>query len=246
MASKRKPNGLVQIIRDLGSIKLAIFSAIGIVVLLAVLPWLLRLYIDYTGAAEVSGDPGLALEGTISLVTLALILGGGVFALTEYLEGEEDRKDRERQSSLLRSQDIVERMNTKADIEARRWVIRNIPVAEENESAQDHALRARAIVLPPDEPRPTVGQGYVKHVLNTFDYLGIVEQNYGEFEDHIMRWISPMVTKVWERIGDYIEDEASRRNEPDYYLWARQLGWACIDWRKGQNYPDAQFVDDAL
>ncbi len=246
MQFNHKPNRLVQWIRKLGSIRLAILSALGIILLLAILPWLLGLYINYTGAADVSGDPGMALEGVISLVTLALILGGGVFALTEYLEGEEDRKESERQKSLIRSQDVVERMNTEDEIIARRWVIRNIPVAEESESPGDHALRVRAVVFPEGEPKPTVGQGYIKHVLNTFDYLGIVEQNYGQFEDHIMRWISPMITKVWERIGDYIEDEATRRNEPDYYLWARQLGWACIEWRKGQNYPEANFVEDAL
>jgi hypothetical protein len=106
--------------------------------------------------------------------------------------------------------------------------------------------RVRSILFPDGYSGQTPGHRNVKSVLNTFDYLGFVALNYWDLEGPLMDWMMPMITKVWDRLGPYVEEEARRRDEPDYYKWARQFGDRCIDWRRAKNLPSPKIVKNAL
>ena len=57
--------------------------------------------------------------------------------------------------------------------------------------------------------------------------------------------MSAPVAKVWERVGAYVELEAQRRGEKDYYRAARKLGQQCETWWREHN-PNAATVEGAL
>jgi hypothetical protein len=90
-----------------------------------------------------------------------------------------------------------------------------------------------------------VGRAHLKVVLNDFDFIGFVNDNYWTMEQEIVEWLSPSIAKVWERIGAYIEWEASRRNEPDYYEAARTFGQYCIKWRSENQYGPSNKIESA-
>jgi hypothetical protein len=56
-----------------------------------------------------------------------------------------------------------------------------------------------------------------------------------------------MVVKVWVKLQPYVDYEAARRNEPDYYHQVRRLAARCEAWRK-THLPDTTitWVDHAL
>jgi hypothetical protein len=65
-------------------------------------------------------------------------------------------------------------------------------------------------------------------------------------DEAVLDWISPMVAKTWGRLGDYVDYEAARRNEPDYYEAARELGERCIAHRERKGVGESAFVKDAV
>jgi hypothetical protein len=99
----------------------------------------------------------------------------------------------------------------------------------------------------PDNPEEGIssldplGQAHVKNVLNSFDHLGFLLQQDWVTDDPVIQWVSPMVVKVWERLGPYVAYEMQRRKEPDYYQAAQLLAKRCQDWRIAQ-MPDAEIV----
>jgi len=70
--------------------------------------------------------------------------------------------------------------------------------------------------------------------LNALDYFGFVAENYVSVEGPLLEWMSPPITKVWERIAPYVEQERIARNEPDFYKSASYIGEKCLDWRTKQ------------
>ena len=62
-----------------------------------------------------------------------------------------------------------------------------------------------------------------------------------------MPWMNPMIVKAWNKLGPYVDYEAERRNEPDYYQSARELAQECLAWRE-THVPNSQitWLDDAL
>ena len=72
----------------------------------------------------------------------------------------------------------------------------------------------------------------VKQVLNLFDYFGFLVEQEWVTADEVIGWMSPIVVKVWERIGPVVEYECSQRpEEPDYYEAAIRLAERCRKWR---------------
>jgi hypothetical protein len=134
-------------------------------------------------------------------------------------------------------------------------VLDPLPRRQENENHSDYMNRLdiwaephkRKIFAKPaheqDEALP--GNVHIKQVLNTLDFIGFVAQNYWSMDNEMVEWLSAPIAKVWDRLGPYIEYEATRRNEKDYYIFAREFSDYCLLWWKA-HYPDPQIVKDAL
>jgi hypothetical protein len=188
------------------------------------------------------------LEGITGLATLCLVIGGLVFAFVEYRRSEIQASRESAQSSYNIYKEMYDKLTSQEATAARRWVILNLPTLEQMEGDRD-AWLARTKELLNQRPegwtdvRPP-GKEHLKRVLNTFDFIGFVANHYWTIENELVEWMNPLIAKVWERIYLYVEDEAKRRNEPDFYVAARELGYQCIEWRKQHNLGSV-FIDDA-
>jgi hypothetical protein len=194
-----------------------LFSAIGFVfwVALSALIWLI---LRLLGA---NSEFWPVLEALSTAGSVALVFGGGAVALWQLRDAADSR-------NLGIYNDIFERLMSSENIEARRWIYMNLP---EDPSTGIDGLGAD-------------GQRHVKNVLNSLDHLGfLLEQDWitGEGEDAIIKWVSPFVVKCWARLEPYIDFEAERRHEPDYYDSIRKLAERCIAWRK-TNLPEARIT----
>jgi hypothetical protein len=165
------------------------------------------------------------MEAISTAAAVAQIVGGGLVLLVQMNESVDSR-------NLSAYNEIFERLMSDRNIAARRWIYIN---------------------LPPD-PQTGIaglseeGQEHVKLVLNSLDHLGFLITQDWVTSDAILQWVSPFVVKVWARIGPYVDYEAKRRGEPDYYEAVRALAERCIEWRR-ENVPgteDIVWLKDAL
>lgn len=252
---------IARVIRSIGTGRLFLLSIVTTIIGLAILIGLFWLLVTITGASDATPWP--LLEGFMATITTALFLGGGLFALAEYIEGEEARRqaeevrqqteriqqqqeaERAKQQGFALYENLFERLMSNDEIEIRGWIIRNVPKYDPADH-EDWIRLTREVLFRSPNGSPNHGQMCVKHILNTFDYLGFVALNYWELDAALMDWLNPMVTKVWDRIGPYVEEESRRREEPNYYLWARAFSEKCCAWRDQKRLPPPKFVEDAL
>jgi hypothetical protein len=183
-----------------------------------------------------------------SLATFALIVGGVVFAFIDYVQNAVQRKREEAQASFNIYMEMYNRLMTPTAMEARRWVIVNLPTLDEmgnDPKAWLEHIDAKLKEIPPEwEGERPPGKEYLKDILNTFDFIGFVAKYYWNMENELVLWMSSPVAKVWERIHLYVEEEAKRRNEPDYYESAREFADYCTQWRR-ENRPLSRVIEDA-
>lgn len=194
-------------------------------------------------AAQIQWD---MLGSITSLITMSLFFGGVVFAFLDYVQTAIQRKRESAEASFNIYKELYDRLMNKEAQAARRWIIQNLPTVDQVGYDKkkwleriDQALNKDAVV----GQRPP-GREYLKEVLNTFDFVGFVARHYWNMENELVRWMSPSVAKVWERIELYVEEEAKQRNEPDYYESARSFGKYCVDWRR-EHYPKSNVIDNA-
>jgi hypothetical protein len=220
-----------------GVISLAIVVFTLILVMLSFPRFITSLRATVTaGEAERAVDWGL-LEGLASLATVSLVLGGIAFAFTEYIQTTVQQRRESAEASFNIYKEVYEKLMNPEATAARRWLILNLPVRQPGEDDRSFLQRTTAAL----NARPGGGTGerppgldYLKDVLNTFDFIGFVANNYWNMDQALVSWMSPSVTKVWERIRLYVEDEAKRRNEPDFYQAARDFGNNCVAWRENR------------
>ena len=167
------------------------------------------------------------LEALSTAGAVAQVLGGGVVALWQLRDSVDSR-------NLSIYNEIFERLMSEENIEARRWIYLHLP--------DDPAAGLDAL-----DP---AGQWHVKRVLNSLDHLGfLLEQDWitAEAEDAIIKWVSPFVVKVWAKLERYVDYEAQRRHEPDYYDSIRKLAQRCVEWRR-RYLPESEitWVEKAL
>ncbi len=200
-------------------------SFLAIWIILIILTWLVINRIGF------HADIWSAFEGLSTAATLATVIGGGVVVLAQLTEAIDSREREVKTGNLEAYNTIFAEMMSDENIEARRWIYLTLP--EEPE---------QGLAGLSDE-----GRRYVKLVLNSFDHLGFMIQQDWLTDDAIVQWVSPFVVKVWAKLGPYIDYEARRRNEPDYYQAARYLAERCIEWRR-ENVPDSKitWVERAL
>ncbi len=187
---------------------------IVILLTLVALPlWVLIVYVLWYALTTLgySGDFWGALEGLSSAAALTLTFAGGIIIIIQLNDATETR-------DLQIYNDVFERMMSDRDIEARRWIYIHLP---ENVP--------QGLELMANDPE---GQAHVKQVLNSFDHLGFLIQHDFGVSDRVIQWVSPFVVKTWIKVGPYVDHEAERRNEPDYYESARLLYERCRDWRE--------------
>jgi hypothetical protein len=198
------------------------------------------------GSAELV-DWGL-LEGLTSLATLAIVIGGVVFAYFEHTQNAIQRGRESALDSFNLYKEIDLRLNEPQAIAARRWIIQNLPTLAQHGGEAEEWLDEIKLILnkTPGElqdERPA-GKEHLKRVLNGFDFIGFVAQNYWSMENELVEWMSPLVAKIWERVGVYIEDESRRRNEEDFFRAARDFGNYCLEYRRA-HYPESVVIEDA-
>jgi hypothetical protein len=202
-----------------------------------------------TGTGELAQPVDWSLlEGLTGLATLCLVIGGLVFAFIEYRRSAIQDSRQSAQSSFAIYREMYDRLADPEDAAARRWILQNLPTLEEMDGDEEAWLARTQELLnqrPPDwmDPRPP-GKAHLKRILNTFDFIGFVGIHYWTIENELVEWMNPVIAKVWERIYFYVEDEARRRNEPDYYQAARDLGDRCLQWRVARGLK-TNIIEDA-
>jgi len=167
------------------------------------------------------------LEALSTAAAVAQFLGGGIVALWQLRDSADSR-------NMAIFNDIFNKLMSDREIEARRWIYTQLP---------DNPGTGLSSLSPE-------GQEHIKHVLNSFDHLGfLLERDWitAEAEGAIIKWVSPMVVKTWSKLGPYIDYEAQRRHEPDYYENVRFIATRCVEWRQ-RNMPNAEvnWVEGAL
>jgi len=221
----------------------------GLVALVVVIGIVALGVIVFPTTKVVAGDVNWGyLEGFTSLATLAIIIGGVVFAYAEHTQNAVQRSRESAQASMNLYKEVDHRLNDPQAIEARRWIILNVPTLADMDGDEAAWLEAVKGVLSkiPDgwEDKHPPGKVNLKQVLICFDFIGFIARHYWSMENELVEWMSPLVAKIWERVGGYVEDEARRRNEDDYYCAARDFGNYCIQWRR-EHYPDSIIIEDA-
>ena len=123
---------------------------------------------------------------------------------------------------------LFQEMNSDESIAARRLIYQELPRFSEP-VVEELTLDQRAAI---------------KHTLNTLDRAGFMIQSNWIPARVILPWISPMVVKLWDKLEPYVDHEANRKNEPDYYEAVRELARLCIAWRK-KHVPEAKVTEVA-
>lgn len=137
------------------------------------------------------------------------------------------------QKIVDRDEGKIEAPPSQAEIDYKAWLDR---------------MRTKIYSNAPDKQGEAVsGHDYIKHVLNTFDFLGFINVNCWPLEKEFAEWMSPPVAKVWRRIGPYVEWEARARHETeDFYQAARGLGKYCIQWRFDNDRRESEIIKPGL
>jgi hypothetical protein len=216
---------------------------------IALLLFPLTRYLPQTvGSGELAQEVNWGLlEGITGLATLCLVIGGLVFALIEYRRSEIQDSRARAQSSFNIYKELYDKLTNPEATAARRWIVQNLPTLEQMAGDRD-AWLARTKELLDQSPEGWTkarapGRDHLKQILIVFDFIGFVASHYWTIENELVEWMNPLVAKVWERVYLCVEDEAKRRNEPDFYQAARDLGDRCLEWRR-KHYEPSVIIDD--
>ena len=127
-----------------------------------------KLFPAFTSAECIQGHECSAnfLEGYVSLLTLAIVIGGIVFAAWEYLRQES-------RISFQIYQSIHAKMTDPDEEAARRWIIVNIKPLDENESLEDWSKEfSKKVFEKPDDWKEELSPGhqYIKRTLKVHHF----------------------------------------------------------------------------
>lgn len=193
------------------------------------------------------------LEGFASVLSIVLLGGGLAFALAEYINTEkakhQEKLAEEREKNKLSYeiyQAIFEKLTAPEQEAARRWILSNITVKNDNEAiAAWYEQTHEKIMLSEGESESDIpeGQRAIKLVLNCFDYIGFIANHYWDIEEDSLDWISPPIAKVWRRIGPYVKHVRTLRGSKDYYNSAEYVGDLCIKWRQDKGLSDEIYAE---
>ena len=221
-------------------LKLALIGFGSIVIGVAVYLLIVTFFPAYS--LKVTGEVNWGLlEGFASAISLALLIGGVSFAVTEYISTEHAKRAEKNKLSYDIYKDIFDKLTDPEQEAARRWILLNIDIKKDEEDIAAWYKRIHAKISKTSRGNKgnlPQGQNAVKITLNCFDYIGFVADHYWELEDDSLDWISAPIAKVWRRIGPYVTHVRELRNTTDYYVSAEYIGKLCIDRRKSKGLPD--------
>jgi len=196
------------------------------------------------------------LEGFASVLSLSLLAGGLIFAVTEYINTEntkqheklvEDREKAKLSYDIYKA--IFDKLTDPEQEAARRWILSNISIKKDYEDiAAWYEKTHKKITSGGTKGTAGLpeGQKAVKLTLNCFDYIGFVASHYWEVENDSLDWISAPVAKIWRRIGPYVLHTRTLRKTRDYYLSAEYVGKLCVEWRKKKGFSDEEIVKNSI
>ena len=226
--------------------------------ILALIGFLLIVYVGFplfSRSISKARDWNL-LEGYAGAVSLALLIGGLIFAFIEYTNSENaKRKEKlaeEREKAKLSYEiynAIYEKLTDREQEAARRWILSNITIKGDDEDLETWYEKTHAKIMVGAASSTTnlpEGQNAVKMTLNCFDYIGFIASHYWEVEKDTLDWISAPVAKVWRRIGPYVLHIRTLRKTTDYYLSAEYIGNLCVEWRQDKGLDDEKYVEQSL
>ena len=163
-------------------------------------------------------------EALATAVTAATVIGAGFLAYRELDEASNSRH-------LAVADRLFEELNAPENVAARRWIFLYLP--PDPASGLDEMT---------DQDRDTV-----KRVLNSLDRVAFLTQGGWIPEDMVMPWMSPMILKAWIKLKPWVDYEADRRHEPDYYRQVRDLAERCLSWREAHGMStEVTWVENAL
>ena len=189
------------------------------------------------------------LEGFANVISLALLVGGLTFALTEYINTEKAKEADKAKLSYEIYKAIFEKLTDPEQEAARRWILSNIDIKKEDEDIAAWYKRTSTKVMRAARDNTSnlpEGQKAVKLTLNCFDYIGFIANHYWEIEADSLDWISAPIAKVWRRIGPYVLHIRTLRETTDYYLSAEYIGNLCVQWRQKKGLDDERYVKRSL
>jgi len=192
------------------------------------------------------------LEGFASVISLSLLAGGLIFAITEYINAENAKlkeklaEDREKAKLSYDIYNAIYHKLTDPEQEAaRRWILLNIDIKKDDEDLETWYERTNKVIMKKtgdQKDSMSEGQIAVKLTLNCFDYIGFIADHYWEVEKDSLDWISAPIAKVWRRVGPYVLYVRALRRTTDYYLAAEHVGNICVEWRKSKGLPDEEIA----
>jgi hypothetical protein len=192
------------------------------------------------------------LEGFASVISLSLLGGGLIFAITEYINREDakqaEKLAEEREKAKLSFEiykAIYDKLTDPKQEAARRWLLSNITIKKDNEDLETWYEQTHTKIMSGETENIIglpEGQNAIKMTLNCLDYIGFIASHYWEVEKDTLDWISAPVAKVWRRIGPYVLHVRTLRDTTDYYLSAEYIGDLCLKWRQEKGLPDEKFV----
>ena len=200
----------------------------------AFLLWLLIVYLLWRAlqAAQVGASYWVMLETLSTAATAAAVIGGGIVAYRQLVEG-----------ASTRYIDVADRLfnelNSQENVRARGWIFRNLRFEKELLEEMAHKIKnGEAFDIGENKLEEILqaiknneGSEPVKRTLNSLDRVAFLTQSGWIPEEIIMPWLNPMIVKSWLRLKSYVEHERRERNEPDYYEDAGKLGDRCVVWR---------------
>ena len=202
----------------------------GIMLLLTGLSFILLLGLSFVvwkvspvGLGE-PPDLWTMVEAFSSILGAATVISAGLIAVWQLKEASSSRH-------LAVVDRLFDEMNSKENVEARRWVYQELP----------------------DDPTQGIqglteeGRDKVKTVLNTLDRVAFLTQQGWVPDEMTMPWLNLMVLKAWQKLGPYVDYESERRGEKDYYNAVRALAERCQCWR-ARHFPGEEitWMKDAL
>lgn len=198
--------------------RLPVFIVLALVVILSLtlgylwVRWIFPTVIFYS---PIPTEDWAVLESLSSAAAFAFAVGAGIMVLMQLTEAVDSR-------NLDIYRDVYEKLMAEEEIEARRFIYQELP------SPQDKEAIIQAVLYEDDDR----ARKYVKQVLNLVDYFGFLVEQDWVTADEVIGWMSPIVVKLWEKIGPVVEYECARRpEEPDYYEAAIKLARRCQEWR---------------
>jgi hypothetical protein len=236
----------------IGKLSVLVMASIFVVIVaFVVMVLVIPLISGFFSAVE-----GWTLDGYLSILSLALLMGGLTFAASEYINKEQARQhekiveDRENAKLSYDIYQAIFKMLTAPEQEAaRRWILANLTIPNDDEDIEAWYARTSAKIMSikeGDGRELPEGQESLKLTLNCFDYIGFIAGHYWEVEKDSLDWISAPIAKVWRRIGPYVRHVRVLRGTSDYYLSAESIGERCVKWRQDKGLKDEIYAEKTL